>query len=460
MKKTLSLKTKTILFFIIALIGIGFLLAAGSAIYLNILKEHIVSDALKLAQEQGEHAAKEIHRLIEEQNLSSLNDLKQNRHLQSQLQVLLKKNKEIVIAAFIDNSGKIVVENLRKGEDGIEVIEPSKPHSTNIPVKKDEDWEIEVKKLPDNLQQIEIPIKKGDVSLGTLKYSISQSKVFQKITKTSKRFSYHVMLILSSLLVMLSAIFYLLWKAVNRHIRVLEEKEKLDKMAYVGTLASGLAHEIRNPLNVMKINLDVISEDMANNSQNADTQSEPLIKLIAGQVEHLNGVLNSFLNFAISHPPVKESTDIVSLIKETIELFEIENKRLLVECMLDAPDPVVAEVDAGKIRQVVMNILINALQAMTGEEKKIFVNVHKKESGAIITITDTGSGFPEDKIDECFNVFFTTKEHGSGFGLAIAKKIIEEHGGTIFAGNVSPHGARITISLPLSGTGKMPMLLL
>ncbi len=449
MNRKLSLKTKTILIFIASLVGMGFFIAVVSAFYLNALKEHLLDNAMQLAKEQGEQAAKEIHNLIESENIDTLKDIKDKNKFQSQLQVLFKKNKDIVIAAFIDKSGKIVVEQVRKGEDKIEVIEPGETIKTEIPSNANEDWEIEVKKIEDNLQQIELPIKKGEVPIGYLKYSISHSKVYQKMIKTSKIFTYQIILLIISLIVLLAVIFYLLWKVFNRHITVLEEKDKLDKMAYVGTLASGLAHEIRNPLNVMKINLDVISDDIENAKNPTDKNNLNSIKLISGQVQHLNNILNSFLGYAISNPIEKNKEDIVYLVKETIEFFENDMKKKNISCILDAPDKFFVNIDRSKIQQVLNNIILNAIQAMTGSEKKIFINIFKKDEKAVLTVTDTGEGFPQKNMDEIFKVFFTTKEKGSGFGLAIAKKIIEEHGGKIEALNVEPKGARITITLPV-----------
>jgi len=450
MRVFLSLKTKTILIFLGALVGTGFLIVFISVIYFNILKERLVEDAVNLAREQGERVSEEIHRLIEEENVTSLKDVKNKKHFQTQLQILLKKNNNIVVAGFVDSSGRVLVQHRRKGEDSFEMIDSTeKDFKKDFPVDKEDNWEIEVKKTMDNLQQIEFPIKKGELPVGYLRYSISQSKVYQKIAETSKKFTYRTVTLLSFLIILLAVIFYLLWKIFNRHIQVTEERDRLDKMAYIGTLASGLAHEIRNPLNVMRVNLDVLSEEIEDTKPDIIKQSGHLLKTVSTQVEHLNDTLDSFLKFAIQQPLKKETTDLVLLLRETLDFFENDYKRKGIICLLDSPETLMIDIDPNRIKQVLTNILVNSIQAMDGTEKKISINLFKKENSAIINITDTGPGFPPDKIEECFNVFFSTKEGGSGFGLAIARKIVEEHNGTIKALNVEPHGARISISLPI-----------
>ena len=231
-----------------------------------------------------------------------------------------------------------------------------------------------------------------------------------------------------SLGLMLVFAFFISWM-ITLLMRTHESLQQSKKLSAMGRMAASMAHEIRNPLGVIKGTADVLKE-----KYKAQAQPEEMFDYIAAEVERLNILVNNFLSFA-REPKLNIAThDLKSNIEKSIFAIEREELQRVVDVQFVVKNKIPAfAFDENAIRQVLFNLLINAKQAIV-EQGNIEVILEsarlKNRNYAKVTIIDSGIGINQDS-DKIFEPFFSTKSTGSGLGLAICKGIIERHGGWI-----------------------------
>lgn len=224
-------------------------------------------------------------------------------------------------------------------------------------------------------------------------------------------------------------------------VKALEEQlKRADRLAAVGRLASGLAHEIRNPLASISGCVQLLREDTGIGAEN-----RRLMGIVIREVERLNLLLSDFLNFARPAPLQPECVDVAALCDELLVLLQAGGQAEAVRFDRHYSRPTSMLVDRQKLRQAMWDLLINAVEAVsTNGLIRITINA---ESGEII-IEDSGSGIEPDTRDRIFEPFFTTKDRGTGLGLANVYANIEAHRGRIYVEPSSLGGARFIVELP------------
>jgi len=229
----------------------------------------------------------------------------------------------------------------------------------------------------------------------------------------------------------------------------LEEKVvKAEKFAVIGELAAGIAHEVRNPLTSIKGFLQLFKAKIDNNDQ-----LQQYIKIMLDEIERINHIITEFLLLARPTVPIMRQTNIHDVLEEIILLSEGEfnKKHINLERNYD-PDCPDVTVDSEQIKQVFLNLVINAIAAMpNGGTLTVSTVSDKFEKTVKLYFTDTGEGIDPADIDLIFDPFFTTKEEGTGLGLTVSYKIIENHGGRMEVTSNRGEGATFIVSLPVSG---------
>jgi signal transduction histidine kinase len=234
-------------------------------------------------------------------------------------------------------------------------------------------------------------------------------------------------------------------RAAEDAARVLLDKER---EALVGTIATGLAHEIRNPLSTLTMNLQLLLEDWANPITEREQKSAKKLEVLLRETRRLQGVLNSFLEFAAGHQLKLDRIDINTLLGELLDFVHPQAERGGIRFKRDlAAGLPRVEADPRLLRQAVLNLLVNAQEAMpSGGEVAIRTVL---DAGFVrLSLRDTGPGIPPENLARIFEIYFSTKPGGTGLGLPIAKKIIEEHRGTLTVSSAPGQGTTFTISLP------------
>jgi PAS domain S-box-containing protein len=204
-----------------------------------------------------------------------------------------------------------------------------------------------------------------------------------------------------------------------------------EKLASVGTFTAGLAHEIRNPLNSVNLQLLLLERRIRDGSRGSENESQQLINIVREEVSRLDNLVTEFLFFAKPLNLDCHPTDIHRILDDVFALFHvrmIQNGISLERVYMN--DPPLLSLDAEKIKQALINIVQNSIEAMpNGGHLKVATRAMQKR--VILTIEDTGGGIPEKDLDKVFEVFYSAKEKGTGLGLPISLHIIEMHGGTI-----------------------------
>ena len=222
----------------------------------------------------------------------------------------------------------------------------------------------------------------------------------------------------------------------------------------LNTLAAGLVHEIKNPLNAISINLQLLNEDLQNSNTEKNSKMLRRVKLLQKEVSRLDSILSDFLRFAKRHELHLEACDINEVIDSVLNFISPEAMQNSIRILksFDAKLPK-CNLDSNVIKQALLNVILNAQQAMPNGGELI-VRTYQNGENAFIDITDTGVGIQKNKIDKIFQVYYSTKKNGTGLGLHTAKRIIEENKGTISIRSEDGKGSSFLIKLPVNNKSK------
>ena len=225
------------------------------------------------------------------------------------------------------------------------------------------------------------------------------------------------------------------------------ELEHADRLASTGRMAASVAHEIRNPVAGVLGALQVFESEITDDDERKDILRE--MKL---QLERVNFAVTELLSYARPTPPVSEDFLVNELIQKTVTLLSPQVRGKQIEFRMKLTnEKMLVSADKKQIQQVLWNVILNALQAME-TSGTLSIASFRGNQNAMIRISDTGKGIPPDAIDRVFKPFFTTKSKGTGLGLAVSKRIIEQHGGLITIESQLNQGTTVTLALPLQGT--------
>lgn len=233
--------------------------------------------------------------------------------------------------------------------------------------------------------------------------------------------------------------------------RIQGELVKSEKLGSLGRLATGVAHEIRNPLNSIKIAAEILDS-----KQPSAREAGELMKLIRTEVSHLDNFVTNFLSYARQPPPNAIDVDASELIQDIIHSVSprLENNAIALDMEL-ADDLPVVPMDPFQMERALLNVIINAIDAMPeGGTMHIrtccdmYTTARGAQPCILIEVADSGVGLPAEQLQHVFDPFFTTKEHGTGLGLSLTKSIVEAHGGSIFIEAGRDRGLIARIRLP------------
>ncbi len=236
------------------------------------------------------------------------------------------------------------------------------------------------------------------------------------------------------------ALFLSRYRSIKR-VRKAERNMFLqERMASLGRLAFGVAHEIRNPLNVISASLQVIDEE--------PDQREKLKGYIQEEIKRINELLENFLDFARQKPKSVEIVNLNELVEKTVLLLKESALKRNIELEKDVPDePLYAKVDKNMMMEVLLNLGTNSLDAV-GDGGKIWFKLKRDKRYFYMSVSNNGEPIPEDDREKIFEPFYTTKEHGSGLGLSIVYNYVQSMGGSVSVES-TPKRTTFTVKIPL-----------
>jgi signal transduction histidine kinase len=236
--------------------------------------------------------------------------------------------------------------------------------------------------------------------------------------------------------------------------RLEQAKLQAERLAVVGSMAAQVAHEIRNPLGSIFLNLDLIGQELhvvSNSNSHSAGECQELLREMRSQVLRIRQVLQEYLRFARMPKSERAAVSLKGFLEEKLNFVQplLDRKHVHLKSSLDPNLPSV-RVDSEQLWEVFLNLIRNAVEAMP-DGGKLTVSSQRNGSEAVVSISDSGRGMTEEETRNLFIPFFTTKSDGTGLGLAYAQRVINEHGGKIDCATAPGRGSTFSVQLPLAG---------
>lgn len=356
------------------------------------------------------------------------------------------REREVVHSVVVyDHEGKLVyrfkAESQIPFEPGLDIAldsaEVAPGEAVREEVVKEESFTYDV---PD----IQVPI--GNV--GTLEVGIDPAALRQRIETLRVHLIKEASLIGGVSVALLLFAGFIIWLLYRRSQRLELQAAEAERMAYVGTLASGLAHEIRNPLNSLSLNMQMLDEELRAAGGGSGGR---LLDITSAEIERLERLVTDFLTYARPRATEVEPVPASELLARTREVLTgaARSRGLTIE-VEDATGGAELAVDRTQVGQLLLNLAYNGLAATEGGSRppKLRLAAHRRGSTAVLEVSDNGAGIPPDDLERIFEIFYSTRKGGTGLGLAIVDRIARNHGGRVEVETEVGRGTRISVVLP------------
>jgi two-component system sensor histidine kinase PilS (NtrC family) len=221
------------------------------------------------------------------------------------------------------------------------------------------------------------------------------------------------------------------------------QSRRSERLAMIGQLAAGIAHEIRNPLASISGSVELLRQ-----GPSPSDEDRTLMAIVHREIQRLNVLIGDLLDYANPRPAQPVDFDLGVMVEETLQVARREQAFAAIELAFSVDRPLPLHADPAKLRQVLWNLLRNAADAAALGGHHVRVDARREPDATTLVVTDDGPGIPADQLTRIFDPFFTTKAKGTGLGLATCHTIIAEHGGHIDAASEPGKGTRMTVSLP------------
>lgn len=410
------------------------LLAASFISFAYLLSEQLsrsyLEDTLLSGKAQAEELAKQLRG---SGNLYKV--IETRREALAKLSAALSRQNVVESVQVFDDRGKLVYQTSTRTEGytggfpegNVELLVPSAPEKITETT---------------NSYRIRVPLE----DVGTVVVGISKSAMAARIAILRRQLLLHTAISGGvALLVLLGAVAFI-WHLVKRNAQLGAKQRLHEELAALGSLAANLAHEIRNPLNALSINLELLEEDLAGRRTPVDT-----VELARREVGRLSRLVNDFLVYARPTSPSMEEFGLGELLSDVSALLAPTCERSGVELQVESA-AVHVRGDRGQLGQVLVNLALNAVQAMDGlPARKVGLRAYAEGDAVVLEVADTGPGIPEGQLRRVREAFYTRRKGGTGLGLAIADRIVAAHRGRLELANRREGGLVARVILPEPG---------
>lgn len=432
---SVPVRLQTLLIAAAGLIVAGAVTVFGSAYGVNRLKNAMVGEAREEARMNTKLLCGGLSEFAAARKIHCLGEIASEPFVREVLNTVSREG-GIVTVSLYDARDKLILQQycpekiqLLNGSPGERVIVKS---STDVaPWSNVRPLDSAPEDVIPGIIPVSIPIETENGFVGRVEVGLSPQLAMARIDYLSKR-------ITSSLLVMVLNVFAILlltvvvvYYAFRRQLELQRVTAESEHLANLGALASGLAHEIRNPLHAMNLHLEVAREDLEAKDFERSQTAEAIAR-VQRQIENLNSIVSNFLGLAIPGGLELREIRLDQLVGEVTGFLKPEFERRAVQLSIDVPSGITICGDARALHQVLLNIVLNALQVLEqGADRRVSIRAERDKKVWRLLIDDSGPGVPEGAEESIFKAFVSKRGGGTGFGLCIARRIMDGHKGRI-----------------------------
>jgi signal transduction histidine kinase len=411
------------------------------------LSQREIERVLIETRTEAESLAHQIERRAERQGKDLYTAVASERETQTYIDSILRRREIVQTVEIRDNRGVLVFQGKAQADlpvpqetDGPTVGELDSAELPRGVSQKDKTWTSTYK-----VDDIKVPI--GD--MGMLQIGISPIELSSRIEVLRRDLIRQAALIgIISLLLLLSS-YMAIWWLLRRARRLEVQAAEAERLAYIGTLASGLAHEIRNPLNSLNLNMQMLEEEI--DEGGSAPMGKRLLSITRSELSRLERLVTDFLAYAKPRPLELEEVPAVRLLERIREVLagEIQKRGARVE-LDDRSAGSRVRVDLGQMNQLFLNLVQNALVATEDSGRPPVLRLAAVRQGGTVTleVSDNGVGIPNEELVKIFDLFYSTRKGGTGLGLAIVERIARAHGGRVAVKSTVGVGTTMSVELP------------
>lgn len=416
---------------------IAFILLPLSALILYLLFFHwirieIAQAAFNETKNQIGRAADRLAETLPEPYVGHPFNPDQQRTVNTTMIGLVRFHQNIYAVFLIDAHGRIVVSVLESGAERLGLLQPFRGKPELLHGMTDESLAQQLDQMHDAVETLKIPIGSPDNPKAWIRVLLDKNRQPEIVSSATTRLTRRMALALLGLA--LAVIF--IGIIVGRQMRIARglrrQRDQAEQLAYVGTLASGLAHEIRNPINALTMQLDMLGEDLEA-SQPGSARNR--IQRIRQGLSNIEQTVQDFLTYAVPERQKPSDVNIREVVETLCSEYHPGQTESPIHFSRQIATDLAAWCDPHGCKQILGCLIANAIRAQREQDRPIHVRIEARRDRARgrikITVEDAGPGIPKDTAEEIFECFYTTDPDGTGLGLPIARRVAEMNGGSL-----------------------------
>ncbi|HYO13656.1 MAG TPA: ATP-binding protein [Thermoanaerobaculia bacterium] len=421
------------------------------------LSQREIERVLLETRAEAEALAKQIARRAEREGRDLYTAVAVERETQTYIDQILRQREIVRTVEIRDKAGVLVFQARSEATvvqpgGGIGDVAAPPPPGIGSPelqrrVERQGSRREEISEWASTFQVPEIQVPIGD--FGQLQIGLSAGELSRRIGVLREDLIRQTAVVAVISMVLLVAAYVSVWQLLRRSRRLEVQAAEAERMAYIGTLASGLAHEIRNPLNSLNLNMQMLEEEIE--ERGSAPPDKRLLSITRSEISRLERLVTDFLAYAKPRPLELEEIPVARLLERVPEVLagEIQKRGARVE-VEDRSVGASVRVDRGQMTQLLLNLTQNSLAAAeeAGRRPVLRLTASRQGGSVLLEVEDNGVGIPLEEQGKVFDLFYSTKKGGTGLGLAIVDRIARAHGGQARVRSTPGEGTTVTVEIP------------
>lgn len=425
------------------------------------LSQREIERVLLETRAEAEALAKQIARRTEREGRDLYTAVAVERETQTYIDQILRQRDIVRTVEIRDKAGVLVFQARSEAT----VVQPGGDAGTHPPaidspelqrrVERPGSRREEISEWASTFQVPEIQVPIGD--FGQLQIGLSAGELSRRIGVLREDLIRQTAVVAVVSMALLVAAYVAVWQLLRRSRRLELQAAEAERMAYIGTLASGLAHEIRNPLNSLNLNMQMLEEEI--DERGPAPTDKRLLSITRSEISRLERLVTDFLAYAKPRPLELEEIPVAQLLERVPEVLagEIQKRGARIE-VEDRSLGASVRVDRGQMTQLLLNLAQNSLAAAeeAGRRPVLRLTASRQGGSVLLEVEDNGAGIPLDEQGKVFDLFYSTKKGGTGLGLAIVDRIARAHGGQARVRSTPGEGTAVTVEIPAAAPEAPP----